>query len=93
MALAGRAAAPGGAQRSGVAAGRLSGGWLEGDLVAEGFEFGDQATGFPVGVEAAGEEVGAELVVGHAAGQDVPMMTSMAWATTMIAFFLAVGLR
>jgi len=49
-----------------------SGGWLEADGVTEGFEFCDQAPGFPVGVEAAGEEVGAKLVVGHAAGQDVP---------------------
>jgi len=38
-----------------------SGGWLEADLVAEGFEFCDEAPGFPVGVQAAGEEVGAEL--------------------------------
>jgi hypothetical protein len=38
-----------------------SGGWLEADLVAEGFEFRDQAAGFSFGAEAAGEEVGAEL--------------------------------
>src|SRR6266404_2125022 len=40
-----------------------SGGWLKGDLVAEGFEPGD---------EAAGEEVGAEFMVGGAARQHVP---------------------
>src|ERR1039457_1917430 len=49
-----------------------SGGWLEADLVAEGFEFCDEAPGFPVGVQAAGEEVSADLVVGPAGGQDVP---------------------
>src|SRR5216683_6602108 len=49
-----------------------SGGWLKGDLVAEGFEPGDQAAGFSFGVEAAGEEVGAEFVVGGAARQHVP---------------------
>jgi hypothetical protein len=49
-----------------------SGGWLQADGVAEGFEPGDQAAGFPVGVQAAGEEVGAELVVGLSGGQNVP---------------------
>src|ERR1039457_4800756 len=48
------------------------GGWLEADLVTEGFEFRDQAPGFSFGVHAAGEEVGAELVVGPACGHDVP---------------------
>src|SRR5216683_4341947 len=57
---------------SGRGGGRGSGGWLEADLVAEGFEFRDQAPGFPVGVQAAGEVVGAELVVGSGGGQDVP---------------------
>ncbi len=33
-----------------------SGGWLEADLVAEGFEFGDQAPGFPVRVQAAASQ-------------------------------------
>lgn len=49
-----------------------SGGRLEGDLVADGFELGDQALGFPAVVKAAGEEVSAELVVGRASGRDVP---------------------
>src|SRR5260370_27516387 len=57
---------------SGAGLSGASGGWLEGDLVAEGLESGDQAAGFAVGVLAASEEVGAELVVGDAAGQDVP---------------------
>jgi len=43
-----------------------SGGWIQGDGVAEGFECCDQA---------AGEVVGAELVVGFAYGQDVPWVT------------------
>jgi hypothetical protein len=42
------------------------GGWLEGDLVAEGFELGDQAPGFPFGVKAGGEVVSAQFVVGPA---------------------------
>ena len=41
-------------------------------MVAEGFESGDKAPGFPVGVEPLGEEISTQLVVGHAAGQDVP---------------------
>src|SRR6266496_4028696 len=49
-----------------------SGGWLEGDLVAEGFELGDQAPGFPFGVEAGGEVVSTQFVVGLSGGQDVP---------------------
>ena len=63
-----RAAASGGARFLGV----WSGGRLEGDLVYEGFEFGDQPAGFPVGVETVGEEVGTQLVVGDAAGQNMP---------------------
>src|SRR5215467_10391442 len=72
MAPGRRAAAPGGAKRSRVLAGGLSGGELQGDGVAEGLEPGYQAAGFSFGVEAAGEVVGAELVVGFAGGQDVP---------------------
>ena len=45
---------------------------VQGDVVAEGFELGDEAAGFPVGVQEAGEVVGAEFVVGLAGGQDVP---------------------
>jgi hypothetical protein len=60
---------------------------------AEGFELGDQAPGFASGVQAGGEVVGAEFVVGLLCGQDVPMMTTKAWATTMMAFFFAVWLR
>jgi hypothetical protein len=50
-----------------------SGGWGEGDGVAEGFELCDQAAGFPFGVQPAGEVVLAELVVGFAGGQDAPV--------------------
>jgi hypothetical protein len=62
--------------------------------MAEGLELGDQAAGFAFGVQALGEVVGAELVVGFAGGQDVPDdYAIIAWATTTIAFFLAVWLR
>ena len=46
--------------------------WLEGDLVSEGLELGDEPAGLAFGVQAAVEVVGAELVVGGAGGQDVP---------------------
>jgi hypothetical protein len=69
MAPARRAPAPGGAGFFGV----WSGGRLEGDLVAQGFEPGDQAAGFSLGVQTAGEEICAQLVVWGAAGQDVPV--------------------
>src|ERR1035441_2860711 len=49
-----------------------SGGWLEADLMAEGFELCDESPGFPFGVQAVGEEVSAELAVGPAGSQDVP---------------------
>src|SRR6266576_3408147 len=69
---AGQAAAtPAGVAGWGLTGGR-SGGWLEGDGVAEGFELGDQPAGFPFGVQAAGEVVGAEFVVGLPGGQYVP---------------------
>src|ERR1700722_31178 len=55
-----------------VPAALWSGSWLEGDLVSEGFELGDQAAGFASGVQAAGEVAGAEFVVGLSGGQDVP---------------------
>jgi hypothetical protein len=41
-----------------------SGGWGEGDGVAEGFELGDEAAGFAFGIEAGGEVVRAEFLVG-----------------------------
>ena len=69
---AGQAAAtPAGVAGWGLTGGR-SGGRLEGDGVAEGFELGDQPAGFPFGVQAAGEVVGTEFVVGLPGGQDVP---------------------
>jgi hypothetical protein len=68
--LGARQRTPAGVCRFGAGGG--SGSWLEADLVAEGFEPGDQAAGFSLGVEAAGEEVSAEVVVGPACGQDVP---------------------
>src|ERR1700733_1921097 len=49
-----------------------SGSWLEGDLVSEGFEVGDEAAGFAFGVQAAVEIVGAEFAVGGSGGQDMP---------------------
>jgi hypothetical protein len=49
-----------------------SDGGVQGDLVSEGFEFGDEAAGFAFGVQAAVEVVGAEFLVGGAGGQDVP---------------------
>jgi hypothetical protein len=49
-----------------------SGGWLECDAVAEGFELGDEPAGLPFGVQAAGEVAGAEFLVGFPGGQDVP---------------------
>src|SRR5580704_8025616 len=70
--LLGRAVAPGGAlAEPGLADGSL-GGRRETDLVAEGFDLCDQSAGMPVEVEAAGEEIGAKIVVGRAAGKDVP---------------------
>jgi hypothetical protein len=49
---------------------RWSGGWLETDLVAVGFEFRDLA-GFSFGIETASAVADAELAVGCAAGQNV----------------------
>src|SRR5947207_8582459 len=49
-----------------------SGGWLEADGVAEGFELCDQAAGFAFGVQPGGEVVLAEFVVGPAGGQYMP---------------------
>jgi hypothetical protein len=49
-----------------------SGGWGEGDGVAEGFELGDDAAGFAFGIEAGGEVVRTEFPIGFAGGQDVP---------------------
>ena len=49
-----------------------SGGWLEADGVAEGFEPGDQAAGFAFGVQPGGEVVLAEFVAGPAGGQYMP---------------------
>src|ERR1035441_867693 len=46
--------------RTSVMADGWSGGWLEADLGAEGFESRDQAAGFSFWAEAAGEEVGGE---------------------------------
>ena len=48
------------------------GGVVQGDVVAEGFEPGDQVAGLAFGVQAAGEVAGAEFVVGFPGGQDVP---------------------
>src|SRR5439155_1879076 len=48
-----------------------SGGGLEGDRVAEGFELPDEPTGAVFGRAAAGEPVGAELAVGDAVADDV----------------------
>jgi hypothetical protein len=49
------------------------GGVVQGDVVAEGFELGDQAAGFPFGVQAAGEVAGAGFLAGFPGGQDVPV--------------------
>jgi hypothetical protein len=46
---------------------------LEGDLVSEGFELGDEPTGLAFGLRVAVEVVGAELVIGSAGGQDMPV--------------------
>ena len=60
-------------RRAEAGGGGRSGGWLEGDGVAEGFEFGDEPAGLPFGVPAAGEVVGAKFVVGLSSSQDVPV--------------------
>src|SRR5215813_5356051 len=60
------------AAEPGCRVGAGSGGWLEGDLVAEGLELGDEAAGFAFGVQAGGEVAGSEFVVGLSGGQDVP---------------------
>ena len=65
--------AGGGRRRAEAGGGGRSGGWLEGDGVAEGFEFGDEPAGLPFGVPAAGEVVGAKFVVGLSSSQDVPV--------------------
>src|SRR3954454_17338874 len=49
-----------------------SGGWLECDVVSEGFELGDEALGVAFGV-AALEVVAAEVVVGLPGGEHVPV--------------------
>src|SRR5215470_2282459 len=77
MSLAGHAKVPGGVCGGGwlrrvTGGGVLGGGCVEGDCVAEGFEFGDQASGFGGGVAALGVVVFAEFVVGLAGGHDVP---------------------
>jgi hypothetical protein len=51
--------------------GEGSGGFFQGDPVAEGFELRDEAAGFAFGVLAAGEVVFAELVVELSGGQDM----------------------
>src|SRR5579875_2942616 len=50
---------------------RGSGGGLQGDLVSESFELGDEPSGLAFGV-AAGEVVAAEVVVDLAGGEHVP---------------------
>src|SRR5215203_6474906 len=71
-----QAAAPGAAQRSWVQAGWMgagSGGGLEGDFVAEGFELADVVALGAVGVEAGVVEAGAEVTeAGLWVGQQVP---------------------
>src|SRR5512133_3841892 len=50
-----------------------SGGWLEGDLVAERFELAHQVAGLAGGVDAVGVVVGAEVVeAGGGVGEQVP---------------------
>src|SRR3954471_23892420 len=49
-----------------------SGGWLECDVVSEGFELGDEALGVAFGV-AALEVVAAEVMVGLAGAEHVPV--------------------
>src|SRR5688572_32866261 len=49
-----------------------SSGWLECDVVSEGFELGDEAFGVAFGV-AALEVVAAEIAVGLAGGEHVPV--------------------
>ena len=53
--------------------GWLRGGWFEGDLVPEGFEFVDEPA-FPCfrAVDAAGEVVRTEVAVGGGLGQHMP---------------------
>ena len=87
-----------GGSARGVCGGRVcrdggSGGGVEGDGVSEGFELGDETAGFAFGVQAGGEVVGAELVVGLSVARMCQMMTTRAWATTTMAFFLAIWLR
>ena len=50
----------------------LGSGWLERDVVAEGFELGDESFGGAFGV-AALEVVASEVVVGLAGGEHVPV--------------------
>src|SRR5829696_6416765 len=69
-------AAPGAAQRSRVQSGWMgagSGGGLEGDLVAEGFELADVVALGAVGVDAGVVEAGAQVTeAGGGVGQQVP---------------------
>src|SRR5436309_3815082 len=70
---AGRAAAPGGAQRSRGGCSGWSGGGSERDGVAEGFELADVGAGLAVFVDPAGVVASAEVVVaGGAVGEQVP---------------------
>jgi hypothetical protein len=55
----------------------VSGGWFEGDLVAEGFELADVPAFALFRVDAGGVEVAAEVVVaGAGVGQQVPGLST-----------------
>ena len=64
------------AEPGGIGAG-VSGGWFEGDLVAEGFELADVAAFALFRVDAGGVEVAAEVVVaGAGVGEQVPGLST-----------------